>query len=219
VVRICAALAWYDEPDGFLTRCIRSLRGVVDELVALDGRWEEHPGEGFWSSPENLAEVNSASLAAGISTVPMRPARPYVSQLEKRQDLMRFASANADWILVIDADEYVVSANPLLLRAALAQTPLEVGYVGFRNLNRGEIMPGIPLNAGLNRRLFRSGTTLKTVHSGYMREGRNLLVSEDSVDLRGCLALEHDNVNRGAERNEAARRYRRERSERWVPVT
>lgn len=218
MVRICAALAWFDEPPGFLDRCIRSLAGVVDELVALDGRWQDHPGQAFVSSDANVAEVNVAAREAGIWTMPMRPSRPYTSQVEKRQDLMRFASVNADWILVIDADEYVSWANPLLLRAALAQTPLEVGYVGFRNLNRGEIMPGIPLNAGLNRRLFRSGTTLKTVHSGYMRDGRNLLVSEDAADLRGCLSIEHDNVNRGPKRNEASRAYRRNRSEVWVPL-
>lgn len=216
---ICAALAWYDEPVEFLDRCVRSLAGVVDEIVALDGRWEEHPGETHLSSDAEYDAIEQAAHAAGINCDTLSPGRPYVSQVDKRIELMETASGDADWILVIDGDEYVSAANPMLLRATLTQTHLEVGYVGFKNLHRGEIMPGIPLNAGLNRRLFRAGTTLKTVHSGYMRDGRNLLVSEDAVDLRHCLSLEHDNVNRGHIRNEAARTYRRNRStERWMPV-
>ena len=219
MVRICAALAWFDEPVSFLDRCVRSLAGVVDELYALDGAWEHQPyGETFSGS----LQEDTIWRAARDVGIPLRVTVPheiFESQVHKRQVLMENAAQSADWVLVVDGDEYVTWCAQDTLRRELATTEELCGYVAWKNLNNGETMPGTTPASGLNRRLFRAGTTVRIVHSGYFYEGENVLLGE-CLDLRHCLAMEHDNVNRGSERNERARQYRRDRArygvENWV---
>jgi hypothetical protein len=220
VVKIAAALAWYDEPLDFLTRCVASLEGLVDEIVAVDGAWELFEG-GPASEPEQEEAIWFAARQAGIAPRVLIPHRVWESQVAKRARLMELASEHADWVLVIDGDEYVTYSEPETVRRELDDTDLLCAYVTFRNLNHGETMPGTTPQSGLNRRLFRSGTTVRTVHSGYFHGKRNVLVNEEALDLRTCLALEHDNVNRGFERNQRSRMYRQRRdmyAEKWVTV-
>jgi hypothetical protein len=217
-VKICAALAWFDEPVEFLTRCISSLEGIADEIIALDGAWEHFEG-GHMSPFEQEETIWRAARKASITPRVFIPHKVWESQVHKRQRLMEMASEHADWILVIDGDEYVTYSEPATIRRDLAATDELCAYVAWKNLNRGETMLGTTPAGGLNRRLFRAGTTVRIVHSGYFYEGENVLLG-DSLDLRHCLAMEHDNVNRGSERNERARQYRRDRerygAENWV---
>ena len=222
MVRICAALAWADETPEFLTRCVRSLEGVVDELMACDGAWNLYEGEAF-SGPEQEEAIWDAARSVGIESRVFVPHGIWESQVAKRATLMEMAGQHADWVFVIDADEYVVYSEPETIRRALADTEALCAFVAWKNLNRGEQhMPGTNPKSGLNHRLFRAGTTVRTVHSGYFYEGCNVLIECESLDLRHCLAVEHDNINRGAERNERARSYRRLRHttgvETWVKV-
>lgn len=221
-MKICAALAWFDEPVEFLDRCVRSLEGAADELLALDGAWKYQPNAAMFSGAEQEETIWEAARAISLPLRVSIPHAMFESQVDKRIALMEMAAERADWVFVIDGDEYVTYAESETLRRDLASTELLCGYVAFKNLNRGEVMPGTTPHSGLNRRLYKAGTTVKTVHSGYMYEGLNLLVSEEALDLRHCLALEHDNVNRGRERNQAARDYRVARSqyraEMWMPV-
>ncbi len=221
-MKVCAALAWFDEPVEFLDRCIRSLGDVVDEVVALDGAWKHQPNADAHSGPDQAYAIRIAALEAGLPVRVIVPPEVFASQVHKRVELMALASEDADWVLVIDGDEYVTYCEFDTLHRELAATELLCGYVAFKNLNRGETMPGTTAHSGLNRRIYKAGTTVKTVHSGYMYEGRNLLVSEDALDLRHCLAIEHDNVNRGPWRNKASRDYRAARAmhgvENWMPV-
>lgn len=222
MVRIVAALAWFDEPVEFLERCVRSLAGVVDEIVALDGAWRHFPDGARRSPLEQQGVIVAAAQKAGIVPTVRSPKGIWESQVQKRAALMELAGLNADWVFVVDADEYIAAADGDAARHELAYTDLLCGYVTFRNLNRGESMPGTTPLSGLNRRFFRAGTTVQIVHSGYMHGKRNLLVTEDAHDLSRLVELEHDNVNRGADRNERSRQYRRARDshgvEQWVKV-
>lgn len=221
MVRICAALAWADESPEFLTRCVSSLAGVCDEILALDGAWELFEGAAY-SGVEQEEAIWTAAGEAGLEVRVSIPHGIWASQVEKRARLMELASEHSDWVMVIDADEYVVESDPDTLRRELDETDRLCAYVGWKNLNRGETMPGTTPHSGLNRRLYRAGTTVRTVHSGYFLGKRNLLVSEDALDLRHCLSIEHDNVNRGSERNQRARMYRARRdlvgAEKWVAL-
>ena len=65
-MRIAAALAWYDEPPAFLDRCARSLAGVVDELVALDGAWRLQPDGQPYSPYEQVDSLRAACADVGL---------------------------------------------------------------------------------------------------------------------------------------------------------
>lgn len=222
MVRVVAALAWFDESPEFLERCVGSLVGLVDEVVALDGAWRHFPDAAPRSSIAEHAAITRTAAAANIVPTVRSPKGIWESQVQKRAALMELASVNADWVFVIDADEYIASSDGDAARYELAYTDLLCAYVTFRNLNRGETMPGTTPLSGLNRRFFRAGTTVRIVHSGYMHGDRNLLVTEDAHDLSRLVELEHDNVNRGPDRNERSRQYRRARDshgvEQWVTV-
>jgi hypothetical protein len=217
VVKICAAIAWSDEPVEFLTRCVSSLAGVCDELVAVDGAWKLFDA-GPMSSPEQEEAIWRAARDFGLPVRVLLPSRIWESQVEKRARLMELASEHADWILVIDADEYIAHADGDAVHQALDDTELDVAFVTHRNLHNGWTADNPdPPRAGMNRRLYRAGTTVVVVHSGYVRDGEHLHVA-DAVDLRDALTIEHDNWNRGDERNQLAKDYRRARETERVEV-
>lgn len=219
-MRITAALAWHDEPVEFLERCVMSLNGVVDELVAVDGAWRWFDG-GTTSSPEEIRAIKAAAKWCDIPCRVVVPDAIFDSQVHKRARLMEEASKTSDWVLVIDADEYVSWSDPEMIRAQLAVTDLLAATVEITNLHRGEkLPPDYHHDGGLRRRLYLAGTTVVVVHSGYSYHGKHLLPGEPAVDLSAYLKLEHDIANRGPERNQKARDYReartRERVEVWV---
>lgn len=218
MVRVAAALAWHDESPEFLDRCVRSLGGVCDELVALDGAWQLFPGGSPASPREQEDAIWEAARDTGLTVRVRTPLEVFESQVEKRQVLMAMAGDEADWVLVIDADEYIAQADGDSVHAALEVASESVGIVTHRNLHQGWTAENPdPPRAGMNRRLYRSGTTVITVHSGYVRDGEYLHVA-DPVDLREALTIEHDNWNRGDSRNERSREYRRARERERVEV-
>lgn len=218
-MKITAALCWFDEPLDFLDRCVRSLAGLADDLVALDGAWKWFPG----GAQSNWREAEMIRLAAADIDLPcavITPQTIYESQVAKRNHLMELAGGLGDWILVIDGDEYVAHADPDTVRAQLADTEHVVAAVEITNLHRGGEIPGYHPDGGLRRRVYRSGTSVQRVHTGYFHDGRPLYRSEPVVDLSAHLRLEHDNCNRGDRRNQRSIEYRvareREGVEVWV---
>lgn len=220
MVKISAALAWYDEPVEFLDRCVRSLAGVVDDVVALDGAWEWMPGAGVCSPPEQYQAIVDAAEAVGLPLWIGGPehGEPYESQVTKRADLMEIAGDGADWIFVIDGDEYVTYCDSQHVRAALDETEMLTAAVSITNLHRGDTIPGYHPRGGLLRRFYRSGTTVVIVHSGYSYLGKHLLAGEPTLNLQLHLRMEHDNCNRGRERNQRAIDYRDARQREGVEV-
>lgn len=214
-MKICAALCFYLEPPSFLTRCVASLAGIADHLVALDGPWRLFPDAGMTSTDAEYAAIQEMAAAGGLGLTIEAPDEPYENQVAKRAALMALAAEHGDWVIVVDGDEYVSRGLPLGLRFALERTDCVAGEVLLRNWQGPQRLGG-----GLARRVYRAGTTVETVHSGYTYEGRHLLPGEPTVDLRDIVTVEHDFRNRGEERNQQAAVYleRRaaEREEVWV---
>ncbi len=189
-MRLVAAIAHYAEPDWFLERLDRSLDGVVDAVVALDGRWDLMPGD--------------------------EPAS-WRSQVEKRDELMQLAADKGDWVLVIDGDEYLEPISGDALRLALAVTDLDVAHITLRTLNRPWPWRELPLMQTVARRIYRAGTRLAgPAHNDYEFAGRMLNggtrdLLAPSLDLSAVMTINHDNRARPQARDAAAQDYRRAR--------
>lgn len=220
-MRLVAALAWYDEPVAFLDRCVRSLAGVVDELIALDGRYDLYdPGSPVNSHWSQAQAIGVAADGVALESRVYMGSTTWESQVAKRAHLMQLAAdADADWVFVIDGDEYVAEAHPGHLRPALAETELDVAMVRCSRVDES-----IPTQS--IRRIYRAGTTVLHAHNGYQFEGRWLhgdsarVELEPALDLARHLHLHNATGLRGFERNRRAIEYRtrraREREEAWV---
>lgn len=195
---IAAALSWFDEPGETLERCVRSLAGVADVIVALDGRWLLYPGPEVVSPLEQGEALHAAAAEAGIPVVDATcPAgRPWDSQMAKRSTLMRLAAELAPWTLVIDADESV-DADPAALTDALRDTSLDVAEVTLVKAGAGVF----DTRPRPRRRLYRAsaGVRVELGHNGYRAaDGRWLngdpehVELEPAADVTAHLRITHD---------------------------
>jgi hypothetical protein len=226
-VRITAVLCWYDEPPTHLGRCVRSLAGICDRLVALDGAWQPYPGAEARSPMSQVVAINMARQDAELLGIPIRPDKVWPSQIAKRDAAMRYAIAEgSDWILVIDADEYIAPVDltagerqlkRMQIEQELAATDLLVAEVTLRNVT-GDDHRGVDQRW---RRLFRAHPTLGVSgsHQGYTipphhlhGDTRDGLTLAPALDLTSLLTIEHTPRSRGAERNAAAKAYRHARA-------
>jgi hypothetical protein len=215
--RLVAALCWFDEPEDFLARLVRSLAPVCDAVVAFDGRWDLMPGDQDLSPPAQTAALERTAAEIRLPVL-VAANGPWGSQVEKRDALMAAASEEADWILVIDGDEYLDEAHPRGLRAALAAADENVAQVTLRTLNRPWPHSELGPMVATQRRLFRAGTRLHgPAHNCYGRAGTwlagdpALLELTPALDVSRMLTIEHDNQSRPGRRRDAAVRYRHAR--------
>lgn len=223
---IAAALCWFDEPPETLDRCVRSLAGVADVLVALDGRWALYPAAVNVSPLEQAEAIHSAASEIGIPVVDEScPAnRPWASQIEKRTALMQLAAVLAPWTLVIDADEYVDQTTPDALQVALRDTASDVAEIAISNTGSG-IFDTRP---HARRRVYRASAqvTIDRGHNGYRAyDGRWLNGDLDHVELEAAvdcfnhLHLVHDRDARSPARVASSTSYYRLRNrfeEEWA---
>lgn len=227
---ICACLSFWDETTATLTRCVKSLIGVCDYLVALDGPWALHPAEGCRATRDEIDAIIDAASGLAGKPIPLRAAVHFSagiwpSQVAKRAELMRLAAETGSaWLLVIDADEWIEFAAPRLdVHEQLSATDRDVALV-----NQHRIGTGIRTHYRSMRRIYRAaaGVTVQTAHNGYRTaDGRWLhgdpayVKLEDAVDLSQLLTVGHDIEARTSVRRRAQLDYRsnrrRARAERW----
>ena len=132
-MQIVALLSWYDEQPKHLATCILSLaRAGVSHVVALDGAYALYP-EGQRHSPaEQHLAIQAACGEAGMGLTLHAPADVWQgNEVEKRQALFDIGVAvakDADWLLVVDADEVVVEV-PDDLHERLERTPHQIARI------------------------------------------------------------------------------------------
>lgn len=208
---VAAALSWYAETEATLERCARSLGGVCDILIALGGRWDVMPEVAGSDPLVEKQALRRGATDAGILHEVVFDEEPWESQVAKRAELMLRARTVADWIFVIDADEYVVDVAPQFLDG-LAATQADVASIaGIRYpvTNTSRRRPW--------RRVYRAstGVTVEHAHNGYVtNDGRWLhgdpghVTLEPKVDLSEYLLLAHDLEARTDERRVARKAYK-----------
>jgi hypothetical protein len=223
VVRIIAALCWYDEDPAFLTRIVRSLNGVADHLVAVGGRWELFPEAEHDRADDEIAALEAAAAAIGLEmSLHERLVGAWPSQVEKRDRMMQWAAEHGDWILVVDGDEEITRADMDVVRAELEATDLHVAQALTVPMNRSWPYSEMPTHPRPVRKLYRAGTRVERAHNGYRFDGEWLqgdtahVVPAEALDLSASLHVAHDNANRGKDRNGRSKTYRKQRREERV---
>lgn len=223
-MKIVAALAYWAEPLPFLDRLVRSLAGHVDALVALDGPWYGFDG-GPVGTPEERDTIRAAAAECDLPCNVVWPIERWESQAEKRAELFRLAidESGADWVLVVDGDERLAVCDDDALRRSLALTDRDVVLALETQLNKAWPYSEFQsTHDNAIRHMYRGipGLTVETAHNGirtpdfrWLHGDPEHVRVQPALDLSAILRFEHDNRNRGKARNDAARRYRRIRSD------
>jgi len=104
---------------------------VCDQIVAVDGGYALYPGARARSHPEQAEAVTIAAESAGAGCLVHRPKDVFFgNEVEKRQLSLSlaapFLTPEEDWIVVFDADNHVLQANPDVVRSDLAKTDRNV---------------------------------------------------------------------------------------------
>lgn len=169
-MRVVAIMSWYDEPDEVLAEAVRSLAGLADHLICLDGRYALFHGP--TNSPAtNYLTITRAALDAGLSVQVESASEPWdgphggeVAKRNRLFELAEAATSPTDWLLSWDAD-FVLDrelSNPSVARAVLEQTrKLAADVWLFQDtLRRGGCFPDLRL-----RILFRALRGLRVEHT------------------------------------------------------
>lgn len=169
-VKVYALLSWYDEQPEHLTRCVRSLKGFADVLVALDGAYATFPNAQRMSAMKQRFALQDAAYASGISYKITEPYRPWQGgEVEKRAalfELARRAGATPDdWFLIIDGDMELASYTPEA-RELLAASALDIAEVRWHDVR----VDGVQVTDNRFRSLFRAlpGLTVERAHYLYV---------------------------------------------------
>jgi hypothetical protein len=205
--KLVAALCWYHEPADFLERLVRSLAGVVDELVAMDGPWDHFPHRGFASPDDQLATLELTAADVGLPLVMLGGERLFESQVRKRSELYAFVAERGDAMFIVDGDEEIVHHDGL--REGLACDFL-VGSVPIKRISPGR--RDLDRSA---RRIFttRYGLSVTETHNGIVTDdgrwlaGPRRIRKEPTLDCSQHVRILHRQMSRGEMRNAWSQRY------------
>lgn len=135
-MRMIGLLSWFDEDPAFLTRAIGShaVGGLLDALVAVDGRYALYGSGACVSAPEQYAAIGEACDFYGLDLCVVTARNPWPGEVHKRGALFRHGLAQAevgrDWFWIIDGDnELAEHPDADEVRGRLISTPLHVAEV------------------------------------------------------------------------------------------
>jgi hypothetical protein len=236
-VKIIALLSWYDELPEHLDECVRSLEGVADSLIAIDGAYELFPGGQTKSPFEQWQVLQKAAIEALGAEWQLRyPQKlwPRPGEVGKRKAMwaygLELAEQNLlgspDWLFWVDADEYVewVVDGRGGLRERLETTERHVAEVAM--VQREEKPGGVDMTYPI-RRFFRALPEL-TCHDAHYHmtalapggERLTVLGNENyhgqlapAEDLTQLLRLRHRKGERNFDRARARDGYYRVRQD------
>lgn len=208
-MRILALISFYDEQPADFRLTILSLAGFVDAVLVLDGAYKDWP-DGRPASPG--WQIEALGDVCAEAKLPFHYWAPPVvwehNDLGKRQALMDFArDVGGDWVLVIDADEMIVTHG--MSRPRLIRTDLDVASIsrcGISPFAADRATGAQPLLAARNLMRLTPGLTLEVAHGMYRNERGCLWNPDDAeaLDLTKELLLYHF-PRSNADQREAAR--------------
>lgn len=209
---MAACLSWYDENPNWLAATVTSL-AACDAVIAVDGAYFGFPG-GLTrpaSGPEQAEAITATANAAGLEVIVHQPLAPWPGQVEKRSYMCRLADLiEADWLLVIDADETLIAND---LRKDLANTQADVLTV---LVEETEAVAGYPTRTPHRRLLRNAGLKYERNHSRIVDStGRILSSRKATVEPEASTAvIQHrGRAGRYSEREQRRRDYYQMRQE------
>lgn len=173
-------ISWYAEKPEWLAELVASLGAAgVDHVVAIDGAYAAFPDARGNSGSEQGAVVSATALGAGMGVTVHQPRNVdpwWGNEVEKRTALFTLghhvAEAGTDWLMVVDADEVVLSH---INRAKLEAIEEDVADV---TIVQGGSFP--------MRKMFRaqeSGISVQGYHARYVTgDGRTLWGPGEEID-------------------------------------
>jgi len=210
-VRVVGLLSWYEEPASWLAETVASAARLCDHVIAVDGPYATFPGalRKPASGSEQADVIAHAAAGAGIGCTIHTPRSPWWDgEVGKRDWMFRAAelvTTEADWLLVIDADE-VLTAAPSDAREQLAATEHDVAELRLWDRDGSEIP---------DRRLLRAvrGLRVEGAHYVWTAPGGKVLRGNQTLqDLAPAeplwdVRMEHRTRHRDTSRQEAKRDY------------
>lgn len=142
-----------------LTRCLESIFGIADEIIIAD--------TGSIDTTKKIASEYTNLVYDFQWNDDFSEARNFAA-----------SKANGDWILVIDADEYVERESFLNFKENLKNNPLESNIVAVQIVNFVGVK-GINTTLNYHERLYKNDGTIS-----YYRNIHELLKHNDSNELR-----------------------------------
>lgn len=210
-MRVVGLLSWYEEPASWLAETVASAARLCDHIIAVDGPYAAFPGalRKPASGSEQADVIAHAAAGAGIGCTIHVPRTPWWGgEVEKRDWMFRaaeLATTDADWLLVIDADE-VLTQVPPDTRALLEGSGHDVAELRLWDRDGSEI---------LDRRLIRALRGLRvegahyvwTAPGGKVLRGNQSLQNLEAAEPLWDLRMEHRTRHRDAHRQESKRDY------------
>lgn len=188
-MRLIALLAFYDEPVAFLRAHVAGLAAAdIRELVALDGAYALYP-DGHANS--DSSQHDALTVACRQADIALRLLIPpnvwHGGEVAKRRELMRLGDHHAgpgDWLLVLDADEHILTA-PRDLAAALNAQAHDVATLELRRQDLPDRQSDQDMTTR-ERRLMRAGLEITVVanHATYITRERQVLWCAGREDLQ-----------------------------------
>lgn len=137
---IAAIILTYNE-EQHIARCINSLRGIVDEIFVVD----------------SLSKDNTLEIAERLGAKVYQ--NPFINQAVQFNWALVNCPIQSEWVLRIDADEYIDNKHSLNLKEYLAQLAKEVNGL---HISRKIVYMNRPLLHGgwypkWNLRIFKYG--------------------------------------------------------------
>lgn len=210
-MRVVGLLSWYEEPASWLAETVASAARLCDHIIAADGPYAAFPGamRKPASGSEQADVIAHAAAGAGIGCTVHLPRSPWWDgEVGKRDWMFRAAelvTTEADWLLVVDADE-VLTTVPPDTRQILEQSDKDVAELRLWDRDGSET---------LDRRLIRAVRGLRvegahyvwTAPGGAVLRGNQTLQDLAPAEPLWDLRMEHRTRHRDADRQAAKHDY------------
>jgi len=210
-VRVVGLLSWYEEPASWLAETVASAARLCDHIIAVDGPYATFPGalRKPASGSEQADVIAHAAAGAGIGCTVHSPRSPWWDgEVGKRDWMFRAAelvTTEADWLLVIDADE-VLTTIPPDTRQLLEASDKDVAELRLWDRDGSEV---------LDRRFIRARRGLKvegahyvwTTPDGAVLRGNQTLQELAPAEPLWDVRMEHRTRHRSAARQDAKQDY------------